>query len=223
MEHNFKKIMSNKTDNELIKIVTIDSGKYQQLALETAKKEIELRNLDISLNISEYKIQIENENLKLKTEETQRNQKITDVNKTVARSTIRGLNFVIDLIAVLCIHILIVFIIKHTTNIVSTREIILVNRISLFSAFIFYFIVSESIYQKTIGKLLTNTKVVNLDGEKPNFMNIIIRTFSRLIPFDGISYLYSISGFHDKISKTIVVKDKNTSGNRRLAIWRDLA
>jgi hypothetical protein len=38
--------MSQKTDEELIKIVTTNCSKYQLIAVESAKKEIELRKID---------------------------------------------------------------------------------------------------------------------------------------------------------------------------------
>jgi len=208
MENNFTKIMSVKTDNELIKIVTVDSKKYQKTALEAAKEEIALRQLDISANIAEFKIQTEKENIEREKQDLAQKQKSKEINKNIARTTLRGINFLVDLFVVIVLYLFTIFIIKNTTNIISPREIILINRTTLFCVFIFYFIIAETIFQKTIGKLLTKTKVIDLEGGKPNFLKITTRTFSRLIPLDGISYLYTINGFHDKIAKTVVVTDK---------------
>lgn len=73
---------------------------------------------------------------------------------------------------------------------------------------IFYFTL-ESLSQKTIGKLITNTKVVLENGEKPSPETIIIRSLSRMIPFDAFSFLGAIPrGWHDTISKTYVVDSK---------------
>jgi uncharacterized RDD family membrane protein YckC len=203
MENNFTDLMSKKTNDELIQLVTIDYEKYQPLAIETAKNEIKLRNLDIKKieQLSEmHKQEIAIENLK-------KAQKQKNVLKNIANSTLRGINFIIDIAAIFLIYISIVYIIQKLFNIISTREILFVNRTTVLVVFISYFILTENIFQKTLGKVITKTKVVNLDGEKPNFVDITIRTVSRLIPLDGISYLYSISGFHDKLSKTIVIKD----------------
>ncbi len=63
-------------------------------------------------------------------------------------------------------------------------------------------------FQKTLGKFVTKTKVVKLNGEKPTNEDIITRTFCRLIPFDRISFLFVKNGIHDFLSKTKVVKDK---------------
>jgi uncharacterized RDD family membrane protein YckC len=62
-------------------------------------------------------------------------------------------------------------------------------------------------FQKTIGKFITKTKVVKLNGEKPESSDIISRTFCRLIPFDRVSFLFMKNGIHDFLSKTKVIKD----------------
>ena len=57
--------------------------------------------------------------------------------------------------------------------------------------YLYYFILELTIGQ-TIGKIVTKTRVVNIDNNgKPNFTRILIRTISRLIPIDFLSYLFS--------------------------------
>ena len=64
----------------------------------------------------------------------------------------------------------------------------------------------ESISQRTIGKLVTQTKVVLENGEKPAPETIILRSLCRFIPFNAISFLGNIPrGWHVTISKTFVV------------------
>ncbi|PCJ94925.1 MAG: hypothetical protein COA50_11120 [Flavobacteriaceae bacterium] len=66
-----------------------------------------------------------------------------------------------------------------------------------------YYFIFEFTSGQTIGKMITKSKVVNIDnGGKPNFSRILIRTVSRLIPFDFLSYLFSSNGIHDIVSKT---------------------
>lgn len=62
-------------------------------------------------------------------------------------------------------------------------------------------------FQKTIGKLITKTKVLSADGENAQIGDIIVRTFCRLIPLDRLSFLFASNGFHDRLSNTTVVKD----------------
>jgi hypothetical protein len=47
MSADFKNIMSVKTDEELVKIVTIDRNDYQQDAINAAEFEIKTRNLEV--------------------------------------------------------------------------------------------------------------------------------------------------------------------------------
>jgi len=74
-----------------------------------------------------------------------------------------------------------------------------------FLYFFLYYLVPEFYWQKTIGKLITKTKVVREDGNRPTFGQILIRTLARLIPFEVFSFLFTPIGWHDSLSKTIVV------------------
>jgi uncharacterized RDD family membrane protein YckC len=61
---------------------------------------------------------------------------------------------------------------------------------------------------KTIGKILMKTRVVREDGSKPDFITIVKRSLSRIIPFDAFSFLSNNPrGWHDSISDTIVVDE----------------
>ncbi|MHC2067746.1 RDD family protein [Bremerella sp. T1] len=73
--------------------------------------------------------------------------------------------------------------------------------------FCFYFILMESVFGRTIGKLLTGTKVVGENGEHPHVMQVVGRTFARLIPFDPQSFKEDTGrrGWHDTLSSTVVV------------------
>lgn len=72
--------------------------------------------------------------------------------------------------------------------------------------YIYYFIFELTTGQ-TIGKMITKTIVVNTNSsEKPNFKRIFIRTISRLIPIDFLSYLFTLNGIHDILSKTELKK-----------------
>lgn len=70
-----------------------------------------------------------------------------------------------------------------------------------------YYNVFEIFFSRTIGKFITKTIVVDINGEKPDSQEILIRSLCRLIPFDGFSFLGAPNkGWHDSISKTYVVK-----------------
>ena len=70
-----------------------------------------------------------------------------------------------------------------------------------------YYLVAEYFFGKTLAKLVTKTYVTTEYNEKPGFTAILIRTLCRYIPFEYISFLWSRVGWHDKFSKTYVVKN----------------
>lgn len=71
-----------------------------------------------------------------------------------------------------------------------------------------YYITFESMFGKTIGKMVTNTKVVMMDGTKPTLQKIVFRSLARIIPFEAFSLLSpNPRGWHDTLSDTIVIDD----------------
>jgi uncharacterized RDD family membrane protein YckC len=74
---------------------------------------------------------------------------------------------------------------------------------------IVYYMVFETITGRTLGKYITNTKVLTEDGQKPEADKILYRTLSRMIPFEAFSFLGEEGrGWHDSIAKTVVVDVK---------------
>ena len=85
----------------------------------------------------------------------------------------------------------------------------LLERLIAAVGFVIFYFILESTSQKTIGKLITQTKVVLENGEKPRPETIIIRSLCRLIPFEPFSFLGNVpKGWHDTMSKTYVVDTK---------------
>jgi len=75
---------------------------------------------------------------------------------------------------------------------------------------VLYYIIMESIWSKTLGKFVTKTRVVMNDGSKPEFIDILKRSFTRIVPFEAFTFLGENRpiGLHDRWSKTIVVDEK---------------
>lgn len=191
MDLDFKDVMSKRTNEELIKIVTIDRQKYQTSAIEIAEEEINRRGID-QTKIEEVKTE-----LNLKQEE----QNEFDTKKV--SSLTRFLNFIIDTICWFIIAGILTFWLDANDNLQQ-----LLGYLILLVSYIGYYTFMEVKYQKTIGKFITKTQVVNIDGTTPNFSDIIRRTFCRLIPFDRISFLFTPNGFHDRLSETTIIKDE---------------
>lgn len=132
-------------------------------------------------------------------------------NNKIAGQERRFLNLVIDMftIAVLWFLLTIVLLIlgfDQTIADESGEELPLIPIIILIPTFWGYYILAEYKFQRTVGKLLSRTRVVSLNGDKPTLNQIVIRTLSRSIPFEYFSYLSSAEGLHDKFSKTRVVQ-----------------
>ncbi|WP_430817038.1 RDD family protein [Carboxylicivirga sp. RSCT41] len=73
---------------------------------------------------------------------------------------------------------------------------------------IVYYTIMEALTGRTIGKLITKTRVVDENGNKPDFGTSFIRSLCRIVPFDGLSFLFADKGWHDAWSKTKVVSVK---------------
>ena len=72
-----------------------------------------------------------------------------------------------------------------------------------------YYSIFEGLTGRSVGKLITKTKVVNEEGEKAGFDSIVLRSLCRYIPFEAFSFLGSDAiGWHDTLSKTRVVEIK---------------
>ncbi|MFY7740674.1 MAG: RDD family protein [Flavobacterium sp.] len=194
MEDNFDNVMSKKTDEELIRIITIDFDKYREAAIESAKKEIRIRNIDdLRINEINRKVTLEKEVL-------------NNLKFSHASTGKRLLNFIIDFISFAIIFRLIGEFFQIFMNINIDKD---ASPYVLFMliAFLINYCFMEFKFQKTLGKFITKTKVLTTEGERPSLNDILSRTFCRLIPFDRLSFLFSKNGFHDRISNTIVVND----------------
>ena len=190
MNTDFKDVMSKRTDDELIQIVTVDKNKYQRLAIEVAEEEIKRRNIDTT-KIEQITVEL---TTKITEQEEFENKK--------ASSLTRFLNFIIDSI----VWLVIVAILTNSLNAKDPIQI-LIGYFIFFASYIGYYVFMETKFQKTIGKFITKTKVVNKNGTKPKLGDVLRRTFCRLIPFDRISFLFTANGFHDRLSDTTIIKE----------------
>ena len=194
MEGIYDKVMAEKSDYELIQLVTIDSDKYKSEAIETAKKELDSRNIDPI----KYQEVVE----KLTIEKYTQHK----IEEKLVPSSIRLVHSIVDLITLMILYFILASIVMLWFDLEQNKSTLPLLLLMILSFFINY-AVMELMFQKTVGKFITKTKVVTLNGDKPSVNDILIRTLCRLIPFDRLSFLFTKSGFHDKISHTTVVKD----------------
>lgn len=194
MENEYAKVMSERSDAELIKIVTAERDKYNPTALEAAEAEVGNRNIDTST--------FEKVKEKAVTERATKDK----VDSGIVRSGTRFLNFIIDFFACLSLASTASVVIDLFIDTIGRPSLQLFSNIVFLGTIFAYYAIMEIKFQKTLGKFVTKTKVVTLNGEKPSNADIITRTFCRFIPFDCISFLFVRNGIHDFLSKTKVIK-----------------
>lgn len=74
--------------------------------------------------------------------------------------------------------------------------------------YVLYYWTFESLTDKSLGKYITRTRIVKEDGSSPDALNILGRSFSRLIPFDALSFLGTPGkGWHDSVPKIYVINE----------------
>ncbi len=74
-----------------------------------------------------------------------------------------------------------------------------------------YYSVFEAATGVTLGKLVTGTRVVAVDGSKPTVGQILGRSLCRFIPFEAFSFFGGQGrpvGWHDSISGTRVIETR---------------
>lgn len=103
----------------------------------------------------------------------------------------------------------------------DVRSAVLMNAfVALFNlaAYPAYYIISEHLWQKSPGKFLSNTLVIDEWGNKPSLKQIIFRNLLRLVPFEPFSCFDDKHsyGWHDKWSKTWVVSHDELAELKRL-------
>jgi uncharacterized RDD family membrane protein YckC len=131
----------------------------------------------------------------------------------------RYLNFLIDLLLQLVILYFLTFI-----YIIILHKIPQINFISFiyysvldFVILILYYTLSEGLWGKSPAKFITHTKVIRENGQSLTFYITLLRTLCRCIPFDALSFLFfkNPKGWHDSLSKTIVIDERNNNPSNR--------
>jgi len=127
----------------------------------------------------------------------------------------RFLNCILDLLIVHTIIVSIASTVVIIGNISKNYELTswaesttTIEKLLLWAVILFlYYFLTETYYSRTFAKYFTKTIVVKKDGSRPNKRTISIRTLSRFIPLECITFLGSnVRGLHDMFSDTYVVR-----------------
>ncbi len=76
-----------------------------------------------------------------------------------------------------------------------------------------YYLTTEGGFNTSIGKTIMGNMVVDHTGAHPGIGQRLGRTFSRLIPFEAVSFLFGWRGWHDYLTDTYVVKTNKSKEN----------
>ena len=90
----------------------------------------------------------------------------------------------------------------------NTLKILLLSYIIAILNYILYYTLCEKLFKGyTLGKLITGTKAIREDFGELTFKDAILRSLSRLVPFEVFSG-FSIKPWHDEWTNTMVIKTR---------------
>lgn len=117
----------------------------------------------------------------------------------------RFINYIIDAVCIIVLFIILLRIIPYLVKGLPFDFEIDIN-IILLIVYVLYYLLLESLTGKTVGKLLTRTRVVNYQGKRPSVGQIIARTLIRLLFIEVFSFMTRVpDGWHDRVSNTEVI------------------
>ncbi|ALR31243.1 MULTISPECIES: RDD family protein [Chryseobacterium] len=129
-------------------------------------------------------------------------------------------NYIIDLISFYIVYFMfggILLIISPAFNHWISNSSELSQRLMGILSYISYCFLMESITGgRSIGKLITGTKVIMIDGSKPKIGNFFVRNIIRgIILVDQLSF-FGENGLHDSWSETRVINIKNYESEKQV-------
>jgi uncharacterized RDD family membrane protein YckC len=136
-----------------------------------------------------------------------------EFNPVFATTGQRFLNYLIDLI----IFDIIITVIKEIFSIgfntfynPNPYYVAFLNLLINYAFFVVFYFASELAFKgRTIGKFITGTKAVNEDGTEMIPKTVLLRTLSRIVPFEPFS-AFGGHPWHDKWTRTHVIDVKKT-------------
>ena len=130
-----------------------------------------------------------------------------------AAPNLRALNYFIDTIIIVSVELLLYELVRRYFNTFYLRIQFSENPVFTIQLFdymfrIGYYTVSEAFTSgQTIGKKLTRTRAVRLDGEMFTVKEAFLRSLCRIIPFEAVISLFGYI-IHDRWTNTVVITEK---------------
>ena len=141
----------------------------------------------------------------------------------------RGQRFINCILDTLIVHIILVSIATTLViigNVINNYDLskwiestTTLERLLLWAILLFlYYFLTEAYFSRTFAKYFTKTIVVTQNGSRPKIHLILIRTLTRFIPLECLTFLWGdFRGLHDLFSDTYVVR-KHEFNNKKGAI-----
>lgn len=142
------------------------------------------------------------------------------IDRNRASKGARFANYMIDLIAFYIVFFVIMLIITlinpaYGRWFANTHDL-LQRLIGIISYTLFSFLIEAATGGRSLGKLITGTKVIMTDGEKPSVGAYFLRNIIRgIVLIDQLSF-FGENGLHDSWSNTRVINIKNYDAERQL-------
>jgi uncharacterized RDD family membrane protein YckC len=149
-------------------------------------------------------------------EEVQYRASKVDVEFKTASAGKRFANYIIDLIVFMVIAFafgiasaIVVLIINPEAADTLEADFEKYNLVFTLALQLGYYTILESSSGRTIGKLITGTRVVDKNGKTPGIKTILLRSLTRIVPFNAFSFLGTVPrGWHDRWTDTYVIEVK---------------
>ena len=143
----------------------------------------------------------------------------------------RGQRFINAVLDTLIVHIILVsiattlVIIGNVINNYDLSEWIesttTIERLLLWAVMLFlYYFLTETYFSRTFAKYFTKTIVVTKNGSRPKIHLIFIRTLTRFIPLECLTFLWGdFRGLHDLFSDTYVVRKHEFNHKKGVVVF----
>lgn len=134
----------------------------------------------------------------------------------------RFANFLVDYFAIIVGVSFFYLVVDGMGYDIEPSEDMLKERFQGMIFYITYYLLFEGVTGgKSLGKMLTKTRVLTLEGNPPEVGHILGRSLIRIVPFEPFSFLgKSLHGWHDRWSKTVVI-DETQSVFEEAAGWEE--
>ncbi|MBX2947878.1 MAG: RDD family protein [Crocinitomicaceae bacterium] len=137
----------------------------------------------------------------------------------VVNQGIRFLYYLVDIFLYIGVSLVIEkalsYIIYSIQDFETAVLIVMIYNLFSYSLLFFYYFLTESLFGASPAKIMFGYTVIDAHANKPSTGRIALRSIIRYVPFEAFSCLGE-RGWHDKWSKTYVVKRKERDELKQL-------